>query len=268
MPEGDTIHRAATRLRAVLEHQTLVAIALPRWSGTRPQPGETIDAVRAIGKHLVIDFSGGLALRVHLRMSGRWRVYAPGQLSERTARGARVVIEVPECVVACFAAPDVAITRRDRVGVGHLGPDLCDPDPDLDAVLSRISSRIEPATTIAEALLDQRIACGIGNVYKSETLFAERLDPTTPVVTLPPDSVRAAFARAHVLLRRNLDGTGPRRTVPQGYAVYGRAGRPCRVCGSTIERIVQGAELPRSTYYCPACQTRPPPRVSAPTTGP
>ena len=257
MPEGDTIHRAASRLRAVLEHERLVAISVPRWSGALPQPGETVDAVRAIGKHLVIDFSGGLSLRVHLRMTGRWRVFARGGLSTRASYAARVVIEVPEHVVACFNAPDVAVTRRDRVATGHLGPDLCDPDVDLDAVVARIASYVGPETTIGEALLDQRIASGIGNVYKSEALFAEQVDPTVPVVDLAPERRRAVFARAHRQLRENLVRRGPRRTVPQGLAVYGRAGRPCRVCGSTVVRIVQGTEQPRSTYWCSACQARP-----------
>ena len=257
MPEGDTIHRAASQLRAVLEQQPLVAISVPRWSGALPQPGETIDDVRAIGKHLVIDFSGGLSLRVHLRMTGRWRVYARGELSERASYAARVVVEVRDHVVACFNAPDVAVTRRDRVAVGHLGPDLCEPDVDLDAVVARIASYVGPATTIGEALLDQRIASGIGNVYKSEALFAERLDPTLPVVDLGAERRRAVFARAHHQLRENLARGGPRRTVPQGLAVYGRAGRPCRVCGTRVVRIVQGGEQPRSTYYCPTCQVRP-----------
>jgi len=257
VPEGDTIHRAASQLRAVLERAPLVAIAVPRWSGALPQPGETVDAVRAVGKHLVIDFSGGLSLRVHLRMTGRWRVYARGQISERASHAARVLLEVPTHVVACFNAPDVAFSRRDRVAVGHLGPDLCEPDADIDAVVTRIPSRIEPATTIGEALLDQRIACGIGNVYKSEALFAERIDPTSLVVDLPTARRRAAFARAHRQLRENLVRGGPRRTVPEGLAVYGRAGRPCRVCGTAVVRIVQGREQPRSTYYCPTCQTRP-----------
>jgi len=256
VPEGDTIHREASRLRAILAHQPLVAISVPRWSGALPEPGETIDSVRAIGKHLVVDFSSGLSLRVHLRMTGRWRVCRPGELSERAARAARVLVEVPEHVAACFAAPDVAITRRNRVAVGHLGPDLCDPDVDLDAVLARIPSRVERTTTIGEALLDQRIACGIGNVYKSEALFAERIDPTTPVVDLTSGRRRAVFARAHQQLRENLVRGGARRTIPEGLAVYGRAGRPCRVCGSTVVRIVQGSEQPRSTYYCTECQPR------------
>jgi len=254
VPEADTIHRAASRLRVVLLKQPLVAISVPRWSGALPAPGETIDAVRAIGKHLVVDFSGGLSLRVHLRMTGRWRVYARGEISERAASAARVHLEVPEHVVACFNAPDVAVTRRDRVAIGHLGPDLCDPDADIDTVVARIPSRVERTTTIGEALLDQRIACGIGNVYKSEALFAERIDPTTPVVDLTPERRRAVFARAHRQLRENLVRGGARRTVPEGLAVYGRAGRPCRVCGSAVVRIVQGTEQPRSTYYCTRCQ--------------
>jgi endonuclease-8 len=257
VPEGDTIHRAAARLRAVLEHEPLVAISLTRWSGALPDPGETIDAVRALGKHVVIDFSGGLSLRVHLRMTGRWRVYTHDDWSARPARGARVVVEVSEHVAACFAAPDVAVTRRDRVAVGHLGPDLCDPDVDLDAVIDRIPARIEQTTTIGEALLDQRIASGIGNVYKSEALFAERLDPVTPMSELSRERRRATFGRAHRQLRENLARGGPRRTVPEGLAVYGRAGRPCRVCGTTVVRIVQGQDQPRSTYWCPTCQTRP-----------
>jgi len=257
VPEGDTIHRAASRLRAVLEREPLVTIAVLRWSGALPQPGESIDAVRAIGKHVVIDFAGGLSLRVHLRMSGRWRVCASGAISERARYAARVVIEVPDHVVACFDAPDVAVTRRDRVAIGHLGPDLCEPEVDLDAVVARISSHVGPSTTIGEALLDQRIACGIGNVYKSEALFAERIDPRVLVVDLTPERRRAVFARAHRQLRDNLLRGGPRRTVPQGLAVYGRAGRPCRTCGTAVVRIVQGAEQPRSTYFCPECQTPP-----------
>jgi endonuclease-8 len=257
MPEGDTIHRAASRLRAVLEGESLVAISVPRWSGTLPQPGETIGAVRAVGKHVVIDFSGGLSLRVHLRMTGRWRVYATNDISPRARYAARVAIDVARHVAVCFNAPDVALTRRDRVAIGHLGPDLCDPDVDLDAVVARIPSYIGPSTTIGEALLDQRIAAGIGNVYKSEALFAERVDPTVSVVDLAPERRRAVFARAHRQLRENLARGGPRRTVPEGLAVYGRAGRPCRRCGTAVVRIVQGGERPRSTYYCPGCQVAP-----------
>jgi endonuclease-8 len=257
MPEGDTIHRAAARLRPALEGRPLVRFDAPRWSGPTPAPGELVEAVRAVGKHLLIDFSGGLTLRTHLRMQGRWTVYSRDERSRRSPPGARVIVEVPDAVAVCYSAPDVAITRRDRVATAHLGPDLCEPDLDLDEVLARARRMIEPNTTIGELLLDQRVASGIGNVYKSETLFAERLDPTTPVVDLTPAQLRSTFERAHKLLRANLGSVGRRRTVPSGYAVYRRRGRPCRVCGHPVERVVQGARSPRSTYYCAHCQVRP-----------
>ena len=260
VPEGDTIHRAATRLHRALAGKAIVRFVAPRWAGPVPATGETVEAARAVGKHLLVDFSGGLTLRTHLRMSGRWDVYRRDTQWRRAPSSARVVIEVADAVAVCFAAPDVAVTRRDRAAPSHLGPDLCDTAPDLDVVVARARARgaIEPAMTIGEALLEQRIAAGIGNVYKSETLFLEGLDPTTPVAAIGDDELRAVYARAHRLLRANL-GNAPRRTVPQGYAVYRRAGRPCRVCGRPIIRIVQGHTQPRSTYLCPHCQTRPPP---------
>ncbi len=252
MPEGDTIANAATRLRPALVGRAVLACRIPRWSGPLPGPGERIEAVRAVGKHLLVDFSGGLTLRTHLRMSGRWDLYPTGAPWRRRPAAARVVLEVPDWVAVCFSAPDVAVTRRDRAATGHLGPDLATGEPDLAAVLARATAAADPTTTIAQLLLDQRVAAGVGNVFKSETLFLERLDPRTPVAALDPDRLRAVFERAHRLLRANLR-PGPRRTVPEGLAVYGRAGRPCRRCRTPVERFVLG-DPPRSTYWCPHCQ--------------
>ena len=221
-----------------------------------PEPGETVVAVRAEGKHLLVDFSGGLTLRTHLRMTGRWDLYRTDERWRRASSSARVVIEVPEWVAVCFSAPDVALSRRNRVATTHLGPDLCVPNPDFTRVAIRAAAHSLDGRTIGELLLDPRVAAGIGNVYKSETLFLERLDPAAPVHSVTPERLDALFRRAHLLLRANL-GTGPRRTVPEGLAVYGRAGRPCRVCRTAIVRFVQGATLPRSTYWCPTCQTGP-----------
>lgn len=157
-----------------------------------PEPGEVIDAVRAVGKHLLIDFSGGLTVRTHLRMHGRWALFRTGEPWRRSPTSARVIVEV------------------------------------ADAVLVRLSLRGN--CTIGEALLDQRVAAGIGNVYKSETLFAERVDPTTPIGELSPAQLRAIFERAHQLMRANLDRPGSRRTTAQGYAVYRRGRWPCPAC--------------------------------------
>lgn len=256
MPEGDTIHRAAARLQPALAGRALIRFSAPRWSGPVPTPGETVTGVRAEGKHLLVDFAGGLTLRTHLRMSGRWDLYRTDERWRRAPSSARVVIEVPDWVAVCFSAPDVALSRRDRVATTHLGPDLCLPNPDFTRVADRAAARSLDGTAIGELLLDQRVAAGIGNVYKSETLFLERLDPAAPAQTVTPERLDALFRRAHHLLRANL-GTGPRRTVPEGLAVYGRAGKPCRVCRTAVVRFVQGATLPRSTYWCPTCQTRP-----------
>lgn len=256
MPEGDTIHRAAARLRSALVGRPVTRVAVPRWSGPLPAAGETVDAVRAQGKHLLVDFSGGLTLRTHLRMSGRWAVQTADAPRTRSFHAARVVIEVPGSVAVCFSAPDVSLTRRDRVATTHLGPDLCDEAPDIDAAVGRVGRYATPITEIAELLLDQRVAAGIGNVYKSEVCFFERLDPTTPVVALDAPRLAGLLTRAHRLLRANL-GPGPRRTVPEGLTVYGRAGKPCRRCRTPVVRFVQGRELPRSTYWCPGCQTPP-----------
>ena len=142
--------------------------------------------------------------------------------------------------------------------VAHLGPDLCAAEPDLDAAVERMAAIPEPGTTIAEVLLDQRVAAGIGNVYKSEVLHACRLDPFTPVRDVPVELRRHLLDVAARLLRRNLTTT--RRTTvagPEGsVAVYRRARRPCPRCGTPVRSVRHGAQA-RSTYWCPRCQVRP-----------
>jgi endonuclease-8 len=110
----------------------------------------------------------------------------------------------------------------------------------------------DPSSEVGVVLLDQRVACGVGNVYKSEVLHACGTNPFVPVGTIDPAGRRRLVETASRLLRANL-GTGPRRTVTGGLAVYGRAGRPCRRCGSRVLGRRQG-EQARMTYWCPACQ--------------
>ncbi len=178
----------------------------------------------------------------------------------------RAVVAVEGWEAVCFDAPVVELERRPATD--HLGPDLAGPDPDLAACLDRLAKLIEPDTAVAEALLDQRVACGVGNVYKSEVCFACGLDPRTPVGALDHDARAELLATASRLLRANL-GSGPRTTVnrpgagPAGrgagaLAVYGRAGRSCRRCGSRILMARTGPHA-RSTYWCPTCQPPAPP---------
>ena len=257
VPEGDTIFKTARNLRTVLVGRSIVRFDAPRLIGPRPRPGTRIDAVESRGKHLLVHFADGRVLHTHLQMSGTWHLYRHGERWRQPIQRARVVLEVDDGTVAvCFLAPVVEVltehdTRRPAAGLDRLGPDLCDAAPDFDAVLSRLE-RLDPTTEIAGALLDQQVASGIGNVYKSEVLFACGVHPSTPVSALDRDMRRRLYETASRLLRANLE-RARRTTVPQGLAVYGRAGRPCRRCGTLIRRRRQGPGA-RSTYWCATCQ--------------
>jgi endonuclease-8 len=268
VPEGDTIHRVANRMRPVLVGQPVVRFEAPRAGRAipPPRPGTTITGVDAVGKHLLIRFEGGTILRTHLRMTGSWHLYAPGERWRRPAHTARALIEVPHAVAVCFAAPVVAL-EHERVNggpaIGHLGPDLVDPDADIDACLARMAALAEPTAEIGDVLLDQRIACGVGNVYKSEVLWAGRVDPFAPVASVDVDIRRLLLDTAARLLRSNVArADASRTTVVGGLAVYGRARRTCRRCGTPIRVARQGDDA-RVTYWCPTCQ--PPAGAPAPT---
>lgn len=259
MPEGDTLHRTAARLRPALVGAPLTRFEAPRLLGDRPAVGSVITEVEAVGKHLLIHFDGGLTLRTHLGMPGSWHLYAEGQRWQRPRHLLRALVAVPGWEAVCFSAPQVQTYRTgDPNPVGHLGPDLCTPDPDIDEALRRYATQCDPSTEIAVALLDQRLASGIGNVYKSELLHRCRLSPFTPVGQVPEPMRRRLLEHANRLLLLNLTTT--RRTTVSGpagsVAVYGRARRPCPVCATPIEMRRQG-EHARSTYWCPRCQPHP-----------
>jgi endonuclease-8 len=264
MPEGDTLHRTANRLRPALVGGALTRFEAARLLGDRPTLGTTVTGVEAVGKHLLIDFSDGLSLRTHLGMPGSWHLYREGERWRKPRHLLRALVVVPGWEAACFSAPQVQTYRRDRPGgplgtardpLGHLGPDLCLADVDLDEAVRRFATVPEPDEQIGPALLDQRIAAGIGNVYKSEVLHRLRVDPFVAVADVPVEVRRQLLEVASRLLRFNLTTT--RRTTvagpPGSVAVYGRARQPCRSCGTPIRMARQGAQA-RSTYWCPRCQ--------------
>ena len=255
MPEGDTIHRSADRLRPALVGKPLLRLEAARAPGHRPPIGTLIEAVEAQGKHLRIRFADGTALRTHMRMTGSWHLYRTNEKWRQPGHLARAVVGVDGWVAVCFSAPTVSF-ERDDLSTAHLGPDLTHvglSDADLDTALARMAALCEPGEEIAVALLDQRIAAGIGNVYKSEVLFVRGVDPFAPVESLPASTKRSLLATAASLLRVNTVSAGPRITYQGGHAVYGREGQPCRRCGTLIQRRRQG-EQARSTYWCPTCQ--------------
>jgi endonuclease-8 len=278
VPEGDTIWRVAARLRPALVGAELVRFAAPRLTGPVPAVGVTVDAVDAVGKHLLIRFGDGVVVQTHLRMTGSWHLYRPGDRWARPRHQARLEIETASWLAVCFLAPVVRSTREpvqppvpgtptvgpagvaSRPGaVAHLGPDLTGPAPDLGAVLARLGA--EPGDRpLVDVLLDQRVAAGIGNVYKSELLWLHRLAPLAPLGSIDAEARRALYGDAARLLRANL-GPGARVTVPGvpgGLAVYGRAGRACPRCRDVVRRATLGSP-PRGTWWCPGCQLSPAP---------
>lgn len=267
MPEGDTIYRTAALLRPVLEGQTVLAAR-----ARRPGPmiervtGATVTAVESRGKHLVIRFSNGLALHTHLRMNGVWHAYTPGERWRRPESQARVVLETPAGTAVCFNAPVVELMRdvatEHLPSLAALGPDLLAEDFDPAAVLARMGD-LDPSTAVAEVLLDQRVMAGVGNVYKSEVLFLERVHPRAPLGSLDVAARLRLVERSRVLLQANRlsphrTTTGPDRAA-QGDRlwVYGKGGRPCPRCRTRLATARIGAELPRVTTWCPACQPLP-----------
>jgi endonuclease VIII len=258
VPEGDTIHRTAAALRAAVGDRPMTRFETPRRARSRtPLRGEEITAVDARGKHLLIGFSAGLTLHTHMRMRGAWHRYRPGDRWQCPRRQMVAVVATAEAEAVCFNAPVVEVLDERELArhpiLAALGPDLCLPDPDLDEICGRLS-KLEGSTTVADALLDQSIAAGIGNVYKSETLWARGISPFVRIDEVGDGAIRDLYATAGRLLRANLSRAGPRSTLPRGLAVYGRAGLGCPRCGTRVVTARQGHDA-RSTWWCPACQT-------------
>ncbi len=245
MPEGDTIFRAARALHQALAGKVVVRFEAPRLRFTPLPAGTVVDRVEANGKHCLLHFDDGRVLHTHMRMTGSWHLYRPGERWRKKPAAMRALVEVHDWVAVCFAAPVVELT--DAPPVAHLGPDLCRADADLDEAVRRMGELSPPDRTIGEALLDQRVAAGIGNIWKNEACFACGVDPFTPVGDLDDARRRQLLATASTQLRASTEGD---RGV---MAVYGRRDRPCRRCGTTIRWAPQGDQR-RGTYWCPTCQ--------------
>ncbi|CAN5179082.1 Fpg/Nei family DNA glycosylase [soil metagenome] len=267
MPEGDTIFRTADVLRAALVGRRVIAARAQARPGLRSVPdlsqlvGASIASVEARGKHLLIGFDNGLTLRSHLRMTGSWHRYRPGERWRRPLHQASAILETAESVAVAFNTPIVELLTdadlRRSTPLTTLGPDLLSRSFDADEALRRL--REHDAEELGNSLLDQRAIAGIGNVYKSEVAFLEGMDPWSRVGAFSDAQLRGALATARRLLQANTRG-GARVTTDseargQSLWVYGRAGRPCRKCGTLIQVHRQG-DLARLTFWCPRCQGR------------
>jgi endonuclease VIII len=260
MPEGDTILRAARTFNEALAGRTVthfesVFSRISRANAHLTIPGRTIERVDARGKHLLIRFSGDLVLRTHMRMHGVWHLYRRGARWRRPHADMRIVIGTPEYEAVAFNVPVAELISAGELesspAVRNLGPDILAEEFDAADAAQRIA--MMPEIDIAEALLNQHAVAGIGNIFKCEALYASGLDPYTRVADLSREDIARVVEKARRLMRASVAG---RRMV---FSVYGRGGRPCRRCGSTIAESKQGDEA-RVTYWCPRCQE---PRVAA-----
>ena len=242
MPEGDALHRAALRLQPLVGERVEVETPHPRAAVKQLAPrldGRRLLGVEAAGKNLILRFEDGVVLRSHLRMSGRWQVRARG--SKLVGRP-WLVLRGAEREAVLWNGPVLELEDR---AVRRLGPDILAEPPDLDAMIANL--RRDPRRTLGDALLDQRLVAGIGNVWKAEALWNARVSPWRPLAEVSDEGLRAVLQAAHELMTASIE-TGRERRL-----VYNRSGRGCRRCGTAIEARGQG-DHNRTAYWCPVCQ--------------
>lgn len=291
MPEGDTVHKLARALARDVEGRPLEGLWLRDRGWVELLAGRRVREVAALGKHLLVAVgpsaepagapleaadrtSDDWVLHVHLGMNGRFHRYREGERWQRPARQASILLRVRGWLFVGFRVPVAELLRRGALAqhpqLRSLGPDLLAGPVREAEVLRRARGAV--ADSVASLLLDQRVACGIGNVYKSEVLFLEGVHPRCHASALSDARLLGLYRTARRLLANNLGGgwrTTTRPLVPGRPArrrearlfVYDRAGRPCRRCGAAIESARLGDEA-RPTYWCPTCQPALAPRAA------
>ncbi|MET4048665.1 MULTISPECIES: DNA-formamidopyrimidine glycosylase family protein [unclassified Rhodococcus (in: high G+C Gram-positive bacteria)] len=259
MPEGDTVYRAANKLRDALVGRVLTGcdIRVPRYA-TVDFTGRTVDSVEARGKHLLIRVDG-YTIHSHLKMEGTWQVYAPGERWRKPAFQARAILTNESASAVGFELGVLDVVEDEDEVVGYLGPDLLGSNWDSALAIANLGA--DPARPIGTALLDQRILAGLGNVYRNEICFLRGMDPRTPVGSA--GDLRKIVDLSFRTIMANKDRhqritTGDRRPGRQ-FWVYGRENKPCRRCGTSIQFGLLGDNPleERQIYFCSYCQ--PPP---------
>ena len=258
MPEGDTIHNAANRIRPVLTGRVPDEIATPHPRfGKDDWPerlaGRRVDAVDAHGKHLFIHWEGGLVLHSHLRMTGWWGVFGEGEQWRRSPRRAWLRLRAAGRDVVQFDGPVLELMTESRARfdqrLAALGPDVLAQDFDRERFLRRLRED-DPTRPIGDALLEQRTVAGLGTIWRTEGCFAARLDPWRAAGTVSDEEAIAVIDAVRPRMARSAELGFDRRDI----RVYGKPGQPCPRCGTRLRSSGQG-ENNRRTYWCPGCQT-------------
>jgi endonuclease-8 len=243
MPEGDSLRRAARKLQVLVGERVAVESPHPRAAAERVAErldGRRLEGVEAVGKNLLLRFEGGLVLRSHLRMTGRWDVVERG-----SARHGRpwLVLTGEEREAVLWNGPVLELSARATL---RLGPDILAEPPDLEAMVANLR-REHGGREFGDALLDQRLVAGIGNKWKAEALWQAQLSPWLRLDDATDEELERALAEAARLMHATLARRSDRPEV------YRRAGRPCRRCGEPIRSRGQGDDN-RTAYWCPRCQ--------------
>ncbi len=249
MPEGDALHRAARRLQVLVGQELQVETPHPRAAVKGLAPlldGRRLEAVEAVGKNLLLRFQGDVVVRSHLRMKGRWRVLP----RDADVFGTPWLLLRGDHHVAVMSGGSVL--ELDRGVAQRLGPDILAGALDVDAIVRNLRA-VDQARPVGDAVLDQRLVAGIGNMWKAECLWAAEVSPWRSLADCSDGELRAAVEHAHLLMKRRLDGARDARRV------YRRVGRPCPRCRTPIRSWPRG-DGARMAYWCPQCQPGPEPR--------
>jgi endonuclease-8 len=243
MPEGDSLHRIAARLQPLVGDRVAAESPNPRGQATgvaRVLDGHILESVEAVGKHLLLRFDGGIVLRSHLRMNGRWGLQRRGA----PHRGSPwLVLRGHEWEARQWNGPVLALDTRP---VRRLGPDLLSEATNVADVVRRLRQS-DPSFLVGEALLDQRLVAGIGNMWLAESLWHARVSPWRHLDEVTDEELAATLSWAQEHMRASVAGA----RAPK--AVHRRAGRPCPSCGTPISSRGLG-DANRTAYWCPTCQ--------------
>jgi len=278
MPEGDTIFRTARALRRALLDKPVTVFRstyplLTRFNDDTPLAGQTVQTIESRGKWLLIQFSGGGTLATHMLMNGSWHIYRHGERWQQPRTNMRIVLENSEYIAVGFRVPVARIMKSYEIErVLRIPPaaiDVLSPDFDAEYVTRRVQTH--SSEEIADVLLHQEVMAGVGNEFKSEICFIAGVNPFARVASFSDDTLAGIVALSRRLVKANIleDSTDSmvtygglhRRTTRSSDPalrawVYGRAGEPCRKCGSSIRRRIQGPDA-RITFWCQRCQPMP-----------
>ncbi len=244
MPEGDAVHHAASRLQPLVGQRIAAVAPHPRAraAGVAERiDGRRLESVDAFGKNIVLRFEGGIVVRSHLRLSGRWSVRPKGA----PAAGMPWLVLAGDTIEAVlWNGPVLELHLR---ALERLGPDILERPPRIDAMLGRLRGA-DPTRTLGESLLDQSLVSGIGNMWLAEILWTVRLSPWLRLGDVAEEGRRSVLVTAAELMTAALE-----RGRDRGRSAYRRAGMPCRRCGTPIASRGQG-DANRIAYWCPSCQ--------------